>query len=276
MASNAPNKEDTSAQQAYAAAAAVIVPPAAVEAGVANKVEATPATPVPVTAAPAPVAVKAAKVKAVRTKASPKVNAKQAPAKAIGEAAIAAKSVKTAKFAKAPKAAKLAAPSVSKTITTPNNPTVIKLKDTIMATKSKDFVGGLKDVVANVQDKAKAAYAKGTAAVSDAGEFAKGNAEAMVESSKILASGLQEMGTTYVSESKSAFETMTADVKAFAAVKSPTDFFKLQSEFLRRNFDSAMATGSKNSEAAIKLANDAFAPISGRVNLAMEKAKQAA
>jgi phasin family protein len=69
---------------------------------------------------------------------------------------------------------------------------------------------------------------------------------------------------------------MTADVKELAAVKSPADFFKLQGELLRRNFDAAVATGSKRSEAIVKLANDAFAPVQNRVSLAIDKVKQAA
>jgi hypothetical protein len=40
---------------------------------------------------------------------------------------------------------------------------------------------------------------------------------------------------------------------------------------MRRNFDALVATSSKNTEAVIKLANDSFAPLSGRVNLAAEK-----
>ena len=70
--------------------------------------------------------------------------------------------------------------------------------------------------------------------------------------------------------------TLSADAKALAAVKSPTDFFKFQSEMLRRSFDAAVATGSKNTEAMFKLTNDAFAPISNRVSLAVEKVSKAA
>jgi phasin family protein len=69
---------------------------------------------------------------------------------------------------------------------------------------------------------------------------------------------------------------MTADVKEMAAVKSPADFFKFQSEMLRRSFDAAVATGSKNTEAMFKLTNDAFAPISNRVSMAVEKVSKAA
>jgi phasin family protein len=126
------------------------------------------------------------------------------------------------------------------------------------------------------QDRAKLAFEKSQALFGEAGEFTKGNVEALVESGKILAAGLQDMGKDYVAEGKTALETVQADIKELAAVKSPADFFKLQGEILRRNFDAAVATGSKRSEAALKLAGDAFAPLSTRVSLAVEKVKQAA
>ena len=122
----------------------------------------------------------------------------------------------------------------------------------------------------------KAAFEKSQAAFGDAGEFAKGNVEAMVESTKILASGMKTMGETYVAETKSAYETMTADLKELAAVKSPTEFFEVQSKLLRKNFDAAVASSSKKSEEMLKLANEAFQPLSTRVSLAVEMFKKAA
>jgi phasin family protein len=153
-----------------------------------------------------------------------------------------------------------------------------KSKETIMAktTTTDAITGKIKTVLADVQERAKAAYEKSTAAAGEMTEFTKGNVEAVVTSSKILASGLQDLGKTYVDESKTAFETLTTDAKALAAVKTPTDFFKLQSELMRRNFDTFVATGSKHSEEMVKLANEAFAPLSTRMSLAMEKAKLAA
>ena len=150
------------------------------------------------------------------------------------------------------------------------------LKEKAMTTTTNAVVEGLKSSVSDVQVKAKAAFDKSTAAFGDVNEFAKGNVEAMVEAGKIVASGLQEMSTSYVAETRSAFEALTADVKELAAVKSPTDFFKLQSELMKKSFESAMAYGSKNSEAMLKLANDAIAPISSRVSIAVDKMKVAA
>lgn len=128
----------------------------------------------------------------------------------------------------------------------------------------------------DIQDKAKTAFEKSTAAVSDANEFAKGNVEAVVASGKILSSGLQDIGTTLVAETRSAFDAMTADAKELAAAKSPTEFFQLQSALVRKQFDGAVAQASKSTEAWLKLANDTFAPLSNRVTLAVEKVSKAA
>ena len=249
---------EAAAEKAYAQAAA------AVEAKVEPKT-ATLAAPAPVVAAAK--AAPAAKPVVVNKAAAPKV-AKKIAKKAAAKPVAAKKPVAASKIVK-----KAAAKSAVKV------PSLNKFKDTIMTktkTTTEDFSAKIKDVVADAQDRAKTAFEKTSAFASGYGDFAKGNVEAIVESSKILAAGLQDMGKSYVAEGKSAVETMTADVKELAAVKSPTDFFKLQGELLRRNFDAAVASTSKHSEAVVKLAGDAFAPISTRVSLAVEKVKQAA
>jgi phasin family protein len=170
------------------------------------------------------------------------------------------------------------APATAKTLaaakpgtSAPHFPFIAQLKDIPM-----DVTSSIKDAVSGAQAKAKEAFDKTSAAASEYGEFAKGNVEAFVESGKILASGLQELGNGFIADSKVAFETATSDVKALTSVKSPTDLFKLQTELLRRNFDSAIAYGTKASEAMVKLTNEVVAPLSGRVTLAVEKVKKAA
>lgn len=154
-------------------------------------------------------------------------------------------------------------------------PTISQMKDKTM-TKTTEMTEGFKKVVAETQEKAKDAFEKGKAVFGEAGEFTKGNVEAVVASGKILAAGMQGLGKTLVEEGKGAVETATADVKSLAAVKSPTEFVKLQGDIARRNIDTMISTGSKNAEAMIKLYSDAFAPISARFSLAMDKVKKAA
>ena len=199
-------------------------------------------------------------------------------APAAKKAAAPKSTVKSAAKPKKAAAPKTAAPKVpAKKLTVSELNLISQPKAKAMTkTTTEDFTAKITTAVAEAQDKAKAAFEKGQSVFAEAGEFTKGNVEALVESGKILAAGLQTLGKDYVAEGKTAFETMTADVKELAAVKSPTDFFKLQGEILRRNFDAVVASGSKHSEVVVKLAGDTFAPISTRVSLAVEKVKKAA
>lgn len=87
---------------------------------------------------------------------------------------------------------------------------------------------------------------------------------------------MQDMGRQQVAATKSVVKTVQGDFKKVAAVKSPTELVQLQGELARRNFDAAMSFGSKNTEALVKLYNDAFAPLSSRMSVAAEKLKKAA
>ena len=145
----------------------------------------------------------------------------------------------------------------------------VKMTDAEMMTKS--FQSAMAEMTAKSQD----AYKKSSEMFKEAGEFTKGNLEAMMEATKIFAAGMQEMSKAAVADSKSEFEAMTAEVKEMASVKSPTDFFQMQSALLRKNFDKAVALSSKNTEAMLKLANDASQPLSSRMSLAMERIKAA-
>ncbi|MEO0030351.1 MAG: hypothetical protein RIS94_109 [Pseudomonadota bacterium] len=145
-----------------------------------------------------------------------------------------------------------------------------------MATTTTEFTEKFQSAFKDASEKAKAAFEKSQANLGDASEFAKGNVEAIVASGKIFAAGLQELSKGYVAESKAAVESLSEELKGLTSVKSPTEFFEKQSALLRKQFDAAVAVSSKNSEAMLKLATEAFQPISTRVSLAVEKMKQAA
>ena len=259
-ATQAESKADATAEKAYAAAAEAVSPKRADDFAKpsTDKIDAAVAE---VKASPkkAKMAVRNAKPVAARKLAAPK--------KAAASKKIVAKASKVARPA-APKAAKATKPS-----TTP----ISKLKDRLMATtQTADFTKTVKETAAEAQTRAKAAYDKLQAYTGDVTEFTKGNVEALVESGKILGAGVQDIARGEVEAAKDAFETLTADLKAMAAVKSPTELFKLQGEIARRNFDAAVARASKNAEVSMKLANEAFAPISSRMSLAAERFSNAA
>lgn len=253
------NATDTAAEKAFADAAEKKTAEAVSAKSAAKPAEtAKPAT-APAEKAPAE---KAPVEKTVATKKP--AAAKKAPAKAkrVAPKKPAAKKIKVA----ARKPAAKTAPTT-------------KSKDTIMAnakTNNTDFTNTAKNAAAELQTRAKATYAKSTEATAEATEFQKGNLEALVESGKIFAAGMQDMGRSYVEDTKAAVETVQDDVRKIAAIKSPTELFQLQSEIARRNFDAAVAAASKNSEAFLKLATEAFGPVSSRMSLATEKFSKAA
>ena len=264
-------KIDAAAEKAYAEASAKVA--------VAPKAEAAPAAP-KAPAAKVMKAAPAAKAAEPKTTAAPKkaaVAKKATPAKK--PAAKTVKKTATSKpTAKKPVLAKKAAAKSAKPAAAPasTNP-VTKLKDTIMATaKNTDITATAKEMLADVQTRAKTAFAKTGEFTAEATEFSKANVEAVVESGKIFFTGAQELLKDNVETGKTVIETVTEDAKKVAAIKSPTELMQLQGEIARRNFDAVVSYGSKRTEAWVKLYNEAFAPISNRVSVAVEKVKKAA
>lgn len=153
--------------------------------------------------------------------------------------------------------------------------TIVK-ETTTMATTFETNTAKAQALFADWNDRTKAAVEKSTKLVEEANEFAKGNLEAVVESSRIAAKGFETLGQDAAEYGRKSFESATAALKTLATVKSPTEFFKLQSDFVRGAFDSYVAEASKNTEAVLKLAGDAAQPISNRFAVAAEKVKTAA
>ena len=255
-AQNSQTKIDAAAERAYAEASAA-------RKAEALKAEAASAPAVEV-ANPAPAQDTPAKAPAAKAAAQPKKKTvKKTAAKKAPRATVAAKR-------------KPAAKAPAKPIS----------KETIMTkakTATTDYAAQMKEGLAELQTRAKTAYDKGAEYAAEARDFSQGNLDAMVESGKIFAAGMQDLtktavedGKVAVEDGKAAVETMTADAKEFAAVKSPTDFVQLQGKIASRNFDAAVAQFSKATEMWVKLAGDVAAPISGRMSLAMEKVRKAA
>ncbi|ARU16580.1 phasin family protein [Croceicoccus marinus] len=223
----------------------------------------------PKSAATAPAPSKPASKEAAATPAAPKEPEAEKPSRTVEKAPLAA----TTSAAPAPKQPEPTTSGKPSSIPPARKPNItqefVKMTDAEMMTQS--FQSAMAEMTAKSQD----AYKKSSEMFKEAGEFTKGNLEAMMESTKIFAAGMQEMSKAAVADSKSEFEALTAEVKEMASVKSPTDFFQMQSALLRKNFDKAVAMSSKNTEAMLKLANDAAQPLSTRMSLAMEKIKAA-
>ena len=164
-----------------------------------------------------------------------------------------------------------------KTDTLTESASLAVIKDTeTMNDTMKKTAAKAESLFVEFNDRAKAAFEKSSKAFDEANEFAKGNVEAVVESSKIAAKGFETIGQDAAEYGRKSFENASAAVKAFAGAKSPTDFFKLQSDYVRSAFDALVAETSKNAEAVLKLAGEVAQPLSSRAAIAAEKIKVAA
>ena len=159
--------------------------------------------------------------------------------------------------------------------TTPFAQGVSNMTDTVKATAEKTAEKAT-EFFADIREKATEAAEKGKKFAAEAVEFNKANVEAVVEAGKIVAKGAQEIGKTNMEFAKKNFEEVQVAVKELTSVKSPTDFVKLQGELARKGFDTAVAQGSKNTEAMVKLVSEMFQPISNRIAATTELFKKAA
>ena len=102
-------------------------------------------------------------------------------------------------------------------------------------------------------------------------ELTRANVEALVETGRIAAAGAQTLGQDALARTRDGVEQTVAQVKGLAEAQSPTEFFQLQGEIARTQFDRLVAEGSRFTESMVKLAGEAIQPLSNRAALNAEK-----
>lgn len=180
---------------------------------------------------------------------------------------------------------KPAQPDLSKSLSSKAGPLEPKLLPATEGTKMMNDVietgkkfaeetkAKLETVYADLNEKAKVSVEKSTKAIEEFSDIAKGNVEALVESGKIAAKGFETIGQEAVDYSRKSFEKATASFKSFSTVKTPTEFFQLQSQLLSSSFDEFTKEAAKSSEALIKLASEVTSPLTARVTVVTDKVK---
>jgi phasin family protein len=125
----------------------------------------------------------------------------------------------------------------------------------------------------DINERSKTAMEKSAKMMEEMTDLARGNVEALVASSKVAARGAETLTQEAADFNRRSFEATSNALKSFSEVKSPTDFFRLQSEFARGQFDAMVAETSKMSEAMIKLSGEIAEPITSRYSVAAERVK---
>lgn len=102
-------------------------------------------------------------------------------------------------------------------------------------------------------------------------DLTRANVEAVVEASRVAAAGARSIGQNAVSSSRDSFEQAADAIRSLAEAKSPTEYLQLQSDFARASFDRAVAESSRFTESLVKLAGEAFQPLSNRASANAER-----
>ncbi|MFC7535800.1 phasin family protein [Sphingomonas sp. GCM10030256] len=102
-------------------------------------------------------------------------------------------------------------------------------------------------------------------------ELARANVEALVETGRIAAAGAQSLGQEAAERAREGFEQAAAQAKTLAEANGPAEFFQLQGEIVRTQFDRFVAENSRMTESLVKLTGEALQPLSNRAAINAEK-----
>ncbi len=159
--------------------------------------------------------------------------------------------------------------------------TAASADDKVAGPANKGFeatVSGLKDGMTQAaagftetQAKVKEGMDKAMKTAEELMAFGQGNIEAMVKSGQIWAAGVQDISKQVAATAQASLDETMATFKALAGVKSLKDAIDLQSSLARSTFEKTLAESGKLTDASLKLTEQALAPLTARVSLAVEK-----
>ena len=112
---------------------------------------------------------------------------------------------------------------------------------------------------------------RGQKVAGELADLARANVEAMVEAGRVASEGARSLGQDMVASSRDGVEKTADAIRSLAEAKSPTEYLQLQSDFARQSFDRAVAESSKLTESLVKLAGEAFQPLSNRATANAER-----
>jgi phasin family protein len=144
---------------------------------------------------------------------------------------------------------------------------------------------GIEATVSNLKDgmtKAAAGFTETQAKVKEGMEkamktaeelvsFSQGNLEALLKSGQIWAAGVQDLSKQVAATAQASFDETMSTFKAMTSVKSLKDAMDLQASLARATMEKTLAESGKLTDASFKLTEQAIAPITARVSLAVEK-----
>jgi phasin family protein len=108
-------------------------------------------------------------------------------------------------------------------------------------------------------------------AAEDAAEFSRGNVEAFAKAAQAYVAGMQDLGRFGMAIVQGMTDHALEGAKALTSVKSLQEAAQVQANYTRSAIEKAVSESARFQEAALKVAEQSFAPLSARMTLAVEK-----
>ena len=126
-------------------------------------------------------------------------------------------------------------------------------------------------IFADANERSQEIVKKSQKVAQELADLARANVEAVVEAGRVATEGARSIGQDVVAKQRDGFEAAADAIRSFAEAKSPTEYLQLQGDFARASFDRAVAESSKLTESLVKLAGEAFQPLSNRASANAER-----
>ncbi|MEO7635353.1 MAG: phasin family protein [Sphingomicrobium sp.] len=124
---------------------------------------------------------------------------------------------------------------------------------------------------ANVGDRGQDIAQRGQKVAEQFADITRSNVEAIVEAGRVAANGARTIGQDVVATGRDGVEQAADAIRSLAEAKSPTEYLQLQNNFARASFDRMVSETSKLTETMVKLAGEAFQPLSNRASANAER-----
>jgi len=129
----------------------------------------------------------------------------------------------------------------------------------------------LQTIFADANERGQEFAKRGQKIAEELADLARANVEAIVEAGRVATEGARSIGQGVVAKQRDGVEQAADAIRSLAEAKSPTEYLQLQGEFARASFDRAVAETSKLTESLVKLAGEAFQPLSNRASANAER-----
>jgi phasin family protein len=100
--------------------------------------------------------------------------------------------------------------------------------------------------------------------------FHKGNFDAFVQANTLLAKGAQEISKEFFAQTQAHLQSAATAGQAVFQAKNLQDAVQLNVDTAKAGYEKFVAASTKLGELSVKVATEAFAPVTARLNVAVE------